>query len=54
MADDSPPASVKLGTTETGESNMDPKIIIIIAVTYFYGFFEVFMNLRQRRKNKVS
>jgi protein-S-isoprenylcysteine O-methyltransferase Ste14 len=33
---------------------MDPKIIIIIAVSYLYGFFEVFMNLRQRSKNKVS
>jgi protein-S-isoprenylcysteine O-methyltransferase Ste14 len=32
---------------------MDPKIIIIIAVSYFYGFFEVFMNLRQRSKIKV-
>jgi hypothetical protein len=26
---------------------MDPKIIIIIAVSYMYGFFEVFMNLRE-------
>ena len=33
---------------------MDPKIIIIIAVSYLYGFFEVFMNLRQRNKNKVT
>jgi len=33
---------------------MDPKIIIIIAVSYFYGFFEVFMNLRQRSKSKVT
>jgi protein-S-isoprenylcysteine O-methyltransferase Ste14 len=33
---------------------MDPKIIIIIAVSYLYGFFEVFMNLRQRNKSKVS
>jgi protein-S-isoprenylcysteine O-methyltransferase len=32
---------------------MDPKIIIIIAVSYLYGFFEVFMNLRQRRKNNA-
>ena len=32
---------------------MDPKIIIIIAVSYLYGFFEVFMNLRQRSKSKV-
>lgn len=33
---------------------MDPKIIIIIAVSYVYGFFEVFMNLRQRSKSKVT
>jgi protein-S-isoprenylcysteine O-methyltransferase Ste14 len=33
---------------------MDPKIIIIIAVSYLYGFFEIFMNLRQRRKSKVT
>ena len=31
---------------------MDPKTIIIIAVSYLYGFFEVFMNLRQRSKSK--
>ncbi|HSN95497.1 MAG TPA: hypothetical protein VLR89_10620, partial [Anaerolineaceae bacterium] len=29
---------------------MDLKIIIIIAISYLYGFFEVFMNLRQKRK----
>jgi len=33
---------------------MDPKIIIIIAVSYLYGFFEVFMNLRQRSNSKVT
>jgi protein-S-isoprenylcysteine O-methyltransferase Ste14 len=33
---------------------MDLKIIIIIAVSYLYGFFEVFMNLRQRGKSKVA
>ena len=33
---------------------MDPKIIVIITVSYFYGFFEVFMNLRQRRKNNAT
>ena len=33
---------------------MDMKIIIIIAVSYLYGFFEVFMNLRQRSKSKVT
>ncbi len=32
---------------------MDPKIIVIISVSYLYGFFEVFMNLRQRRKNNA-
>jgi protein-S-isoprenylcysteine O-methyltransferase Ste14 len=45
---------VKLGIKETGERTMDPKIIIIIAVSYLYGFFEVFMNLRQRSKSKVT
>lgn len=30
------------------------KLIIIIAFSYLYGFFEVFMNLRQRRKNTVA
>ena len=33
---------------------MDPKIIIIIVVSYVYGFFEVFLNLRQRRNNNVA
>lgn len=33
---------------------MDLKILIIIAVSYLYGFFEVFMNLRQRSKSKVT
>jgi protein-S-isoprenylcysteine O-methyltransferase Ste14 len=45
---------VRLGPTKTGERTMDPKIIIIIAVSYLYGFFEVFMNLRQRSKSKVT
>jgi protein-S-isoprenylcysteine O-methyltransferase Ste14 len=45
---------VKLGIKETGERTMDLKIIIIIAVAYLYGFFEVFMNLRQRSKSKVT
>jgi protein-S-isoprenylcysteine O-methyltransferase Ste14 len=35
-------------------ATMDMKIIIIIAVSYLYGFFEVFMNLRQRSKSKVT
>ena len=33
---------------------MDPKIIIIIAISYLYGFFEVFMNIRQRSKSNVT
>jgi len=33
---------------------MDLKIIIIIAVSYLYGFFEAFMNLRQRSKSNVT
>jgi protein-S-isoprenylcysteine O-methyltransferase Ste14 len=33
---------------------MDPKIIIIIVVSYLYGFFEVFMNLRQRNRSNVT
>jgi len=33
---------------------MDPKIIVTITVSYLYVFFEVFMNLRQRRKNKAT
>jgi len=33
---------------------MDIKVIVIIAFSYFYGFFEVFMNLRQRRKSVVT
>ena len=37
-----------------GERTMEPKIISIIAVSYLYGFFEVFMNLRQRNKSKVA
>lgn len=54
MADDNLPAAVRLSPTETGERTMDPKILIIIAVSYLYGFFEVFMNLRQRNKSKVT
>ena len=33
---------------------MDPKIIVIIAVSYLYGFFEVFLNFRQRSKSNVT
>jgi protein-S-isoprenylcysteine O-methyltransferase Ste14 len=36
------------------QANMDPKIIIIISVSYLYGFFEIFLNLRQRRKSNVT
>jgi len=54
MLDDSAYARVRSGTKETGEKTMDLKIIIIIAVSYLYGFFEVFMNLRQRNKSKVT
>jgi protein-S-isoprenylcysteine O-methyltransferase Ste14 len=39
---------------EKGKGTMDPKIIIIIAVAYFYGFFEISMNLRLGRKSKVT
>ena len=33
---------------------MDLKIIIIISVSYLYGLFEVFMNLRQRGRGRVT
>lgn len=33
---------------------MDPKIIVIIAVSYVYGFFEIYLNIRQRRKSNVK
>jgi len=33
---------------------MGLKIIIIITVSYLYGFFEVLMNLRQRSKSKLT
>jgi hypothetical protein len=32
---------------------MDPKIIIIIGFSYLYGFFELFMNLRQRGQGQL-
>jgi protein-S-isoprenylcysteine O-methyltransferase Ste14 len=35
-------------------ARMDIKLIIIIGFSYLYGFFEVFMNLRQNRKGKVT
>jgi len=33
---------------------MDVKILIIIGFSYLYGFFELFMNLRQRGKNRTT
>jgi len=33
---------------------MDPKIIITIVVSYLYFFFELFMNLKQRKLGKAS
>ncbi len=33
---------------------MDPKIIIIIAISYLYGLFEVIINWRQSGKGKVT
>jgi len=33
---------------------MNTKLIIIIAFTYLYGFFEIFMSVRQRRKRKIE
>jgi len=33
---------------------MDPKIIITIAVSYLYFFFEVFWNLKQKRQSNVT
>jgi protein-S-isoprenylcysteine O-methyltransferase Ste14 len=44
---------VKFGTIRIKEESMDPKIITIIAVSYLYGFFEVFMNFRQRSRSKL-
>jgi len=33
---------------------MNIKLIIIIAFSYFYGFFEIFMSMRQRRLRKME
>jgi protein-S-isoprenylcysteine O-methyltransferase Ste14 len=33
---------------------MNLKIIIIIAFSYLYGFFEIFMSMRQKQKRKVD
>ncbi len=32
---------------------MDIKLKIILAFTYLYGFFEIFMSMRQRQKRKI-
>ena len=32
---------------------MNPKLIIILSFTYLYGFFEIFMSVRQRHKRKI-
>lgn len=32
---------------------MNIKLIIILSFTYLYGFFEIFMSVRQRRKRKI-
>jgi protein-S-isoprenylcysteine O-methyltransferase len=33
---------------------MDMKLIVVIGFSYLYGFFEVFMNLRQRGRRTVT
>ena len=33
---------------------MDIKVIIIVGFSYLYGFFELFMNLRNRNKSRVT
>lgn len=33
---------------------MDPKILILITISYGYEFFEVLINLRQRSKSNVT
>lgn len=47
------PGELALYNLDIGKNIMDLKVIIIIAVSYLYGFFELFMNLRQRRKGKI-
>jgi protein-S-isoprenylcysteine O-methyltransferase Ste14 len=46
--------SMEVLETTAGDEVMDPKLIIIIAVSYLYGLFEVFMNLRQRGKHRPT
>jgi len=33
---------------------LETKLILIIAFTYLYGFFEIFMSVRQRSKRKIE
>jgi protein-S-isoprenylcysteine O-methyltransferase Ste14 len=33
---------------------MDPKLIVIIAVSFLYGLFEIAMNLRQKSAGRIS
>ena len=40
--------------TIQGRSYMPAKLIIIIGFSYLYGFFEVFMNVRSKRKGTVA
>jgi protein-S-isoprenylcysteine O-methyltransferase Ste14 len=42
------------GSTAAGESSMTAKLIIIIAFSYLYGFFEVYMNFRQRNNRPAA
>jgi len=40
--------------SKSRKRTMNPKIIIIITVSYIYFFFEVFLNLRQKRKSNLT
>ena len=33
---------------------MNPRLIVIVGFSYLYAFFEVFLNVRQRRKGKIA
>jgi protein-S-isoprenylcysteine O-methyltransferase Ste14 len=46
--------SVRRDRCMVGESPMIVKLIIIIAFSYLYGAFEVFMNFRQRKNGTVT
>jgi protein-S-isoprenylcysteine O-methyltransferase Ste14 len=39
---------------ERNRATMNTKLIIIIGFSYLYGFFEFFMNFKQRRKSNVT